>query len=39
MFMRGPLERPECVPHAERGYNDFYLMGKKTQITLKIIPA
>lgn len=40
MFVRGPLERPDCVPHAEGGYNDFHLPDEKmTQITINIIPV
>lgn len=40
MFVRGPLETPDCVPHAEGGYNDFHLPdGKKEQITINIIPV
>ncbi len=49
MFVRGPPETPDCVPHAEGGYNDFHLPDgkkaqstittKKTQITINIIPV
>lgn len=49
MFVRGPLETPDCVPHAEGGYSDFHLPDgkkaqstiniKKTQITINIIPV
>jgi len=40
MFVRGPLERLDCVPHAEGEYNDFHLPdGKMTQITINITPV
>ncbi len=40
MFVRGPPETPDCVPHAEGGYNDFHLPdGKKVQSTINIIPV